>query len=135
LTRIARLVLDTSAYSRFRAGHPEVLERIAQADVVHIPSTVLGELYGGFGLGRRERENRQSLAEFLDEAFVSVLPTTPEVAERYGQIYVGLRKRGRPVPVNDMWIAAAVIDCGGHLLTFDSDFRSIGSLSVTIVDA
>jgi len=134
VSRIARLVLDTSAYSHFRAGHKETLEHIAGADVVHLPATVLGELFGGFQLGRQERENRQTLSEFLDEPFVSVLPTTAEVAEQYGRIYAELRRRGRPVPVNDMWIAASAIDSGGHLVTFDSDFQAVSGLTVTIFD-
>ena len=130
-----RLVLDTSAYSHFRAGHKETLESIAGADVVHLPTTVLGELYGGFQLGRQERENRQALSDFLAEPFVSVLPTTPEVAEQYGRVYAALRRRGRPIPVNDMWIAAAAIDCGGHLVTFDSDFQFVSGLTVSLFDS
>ena len=135
MTGSGRLVLDTSAYSHFRAGHSETVETIAGADVVHLPATVLGELYGGFRLGRHELENRQTLSEFLAEPFVSVLPTTPEIAEQYGGIYADLRRRGRPVPVNDMWIAAATIDCGGHLVTFDSDFQFVSGLTITLFDS
>ena len=83
-----------------------------------MPATVLGELEAGFLLGQRTRENRVALSEFLEEPFVSVLPTTPEVARRYGEIFARLRKAGTPIPVNDIWIAAATVDCGGHLLTF-----------------
>lgn len=135
MTRPGRLVLDTSAYSRFRAGHEVALDHIAQADVVLLPATVLGELYGGFASGRRERENRQALEEFLEEPFAAVLPTTRQVAEQYGRVYGSLRRMGRPVPVNDMWIAAATLDCGGHLLTFDSDFSVIPGLVTTVVDS
>ncbi len=128
-------MLDTSAYSHFRAGHEEALDTIAGADVVQIPATVLGELYGGFEMGRREHENRQALSEFLAEPFVSVLPTSPEIAEQYGHIYAALRRAGTPVPVNDMWIAAATIDCGGRLLTFDSDFRLVPGLRVQVLES
>src|SRR5438132_1091747 len=55
---VDRLILDTSAYSHFRAGHPEVLDQLAQATAVVIPVTVLGELEAAFQLGRRARENR-----------------------------------------------------------------------------
>jgi tRNA(fMet)-specific endonuclease VapC len=61
------------------------------------------------------------------------LPTTPEVAHRYGQVYARQRRSGRPVPVNDMWIAASAIDCAGHLVTFDKDFGRIEALDCTVL--
>ena len=129
-----RLVLDTSAYSYMRAGHEAVLDRIAAAEIVWLPVTVLGELEAGFELGSRVRENRVTLAEFLAEPWVSVLPSTPEMARRYGQIFARLRRAGMPIPVNDIWIAAATIDCGGHLLTLDHDFERIDGLDCTVLD-
>ncbi len=128
-----RLVLDTSAYSRMRAGHDKVLEQIAAAEAVLIPATVLGELEAAFELGRRPKENRTALTSFLAEPFVAVLPTTSEVARRYGQVFARLRRAGTPIPVNDIWIAAATIDCGGRLLTFDQDFDRVESLDRVVL--
>lgn len=128
-----RLVLDTSAYSHFRAGDTRVISFIAAAEIVFVPTVALGELEAGFNLGRRERENQTLLAEFLSEPFVSILPVTPMVARRYGQIFADLRRAGTPIPINDIWIAATALDCGGHLLTFDGDFRQIASLDCTVL--
>ena len=130
----SRLVLDTSAYSHMRAGHGDVLDMIAKAEVVLMPVTVLGELEAGFELGSRARENRVVLAEFLSEPFVSVLPTTPEVARRYGQIFARLRRAGTPVSINEIWIAASTVDCGGHVVTFDRDFHRMQPLDYTVLD-
>ena len=71
---VARLVLDTSAYSRLRLGHDMVLDSVAAAEMVLLPATVLGELDAAFELGSREKENRVVLTEFLDEPFVSIVP-------------------------------------------------------------
>ena len=128
-----RLILDTSAYSRFRAGDERVLDFIAAAEVVGLSTIVLGELEAAFSLGRRERENRTILAEFLAESFVSVLPVTPAVARHYGRLFAELRRAGTPIPINDIWIAATTLDCGGHLLTFDGDFRRIVLLDCTVL--
>ncbi len=130
---IARLVLDTSAYPRMRAGHDRVLDLVAAAEIVLLPVIVLGELEAGFELGRRQRENRMALAEFLSEPFVAVRPPTPEVARRYGQIFAQLRRAGLPIPINDVWIAATALDCGGPLLTFDHDFERIDALEYTVL--
>ncbi len=131
---VSRLVLDTSAYSHMRAGHDVVLDMVAAAEIVLMPVTVLGELEAGFELGSRARENRVVLAEFLSEPFVSILPITPEVARRYGQIFANLRRAGTPITTNDIWIAATVVDCGGYLVSFDQDFHRIQSLDCTILD-
>jgi tRNA(fMet)-specific endonuclease VapC len=100
---------------------------------VYLPTTVLGELEAAFRLGRRTGDNRAKLEEFLQEDFVSVLPVTTDVARRYGEIFVDLRTAGTPIPVNDIWIAAATIDAGAQLITFDSDFDRIARLERTIL--
>jgi tRNA(fMet)-specific endonuclease VapC len=117
-----------------RAGHGEVLDLIAGAEVVLVPVTVLGELEAGFELGRRPRENRMTLASFLAESFVSVIPTTTEVARRYGRLFARLRRAATPIPVNDIWIAAATVDCGGRLITFDSDFARVEGLDCIVLE-
>jgi len=125
---VDRLVLDTSAYSHFRGGHAQVLDALARAERVLIPVTVLGELEAAFEWGNRARENRRALEDFLEEPFVEVLSITPAVARHYGRVFAGLRRAGTPIPVNDIWIGASVIDCGGTLLTFDRDFDRIAGL-------
>lgn len=131
---MTRLVLDTSAYSHMRAGRDRVIRLIADADAVLIPVTVLGELEGAFELSRRANENRVVLADFLSEPFVSILPATVEIARRYGLIYAQLRRAGTPIPVNDIWIAAAAMDSGGRLLTYDRHFGKVQGLDCVILD-
>ena len=125
--------MDTSAYSRMRAGDMGLVELLAAAESLLMPVVVLGELEAAFELGSRARANRQALSEFLAEPFVDVLPVTTDVARRYGQLFAQQRRSGRPVPVNDLWIAAATVDCGGHLVTYDQDFGRIAALDCTIL--
>jgi len=111
-----------------------MLALLASAEVVLLPVTVLGELEAGFELGRRGRENRTVLASFLEEPFVAVLPTTPEVARRYGQTFARLREAGTPIPTTDIWIAAAAIDAGGRLVTFDDHFARVPGLDCLVLE-
>jgi len=106
---------------------------IAQADIVFVPVITLGELEGGFELGSRQKANRIAFGEFLDEPFVSVLELTSSVARRYGRPFAALRRAGTPIPINDVWIAATALDCGGHLVTFDGDYRRVESLDCSIL--
>jgi tRNA(fMet)-specific endonuclease VapC len=128
-----RLVVDTSAYARLRRGNAAVVDAISRARTVLVPTVVLGELEAGFVLGGRPAENRLMLDDFLAEPFVSVIDVTVEVAARYGHLFAQLRTAGTPVPTNDIWIAAATIATGAHLVTFDTDFARIPALSATIL--
>ena len=131
---VDRLVLDTSAYSYFRRGHEGVLSAVASAERVLIPMTVLGELEAAFEFGTRARENRRSLEDFIEEPFVDLLQVTRSTARQYGRTFAALRRAGTPVPVNDVWIAAASIDCGGTLLTFDRHFDHIPGLNHLLLE-
>ena len=135
MTPIDRLVLDTSAYSHLRAGHAGALDGAADAAVIVMPVTVVGELEAGFELGRRGQENRRALVEFLEEPFVGILDVTTETVRHYARVFAALRRAGTPIPTNDVWIAAATIECRGHLLTFDSDYCRVGGLEYTLLDA
>jgi tRNA(fMet)-specific endonuclease VapC len=128
-----RIVLDTSAYSRFRSGDPRMLDCLTRAEAVLLPVIVLGELEAGFRLGRHVRENRVALAEFLQEPFVAVSSVTPDVARRYGEIFAELRRAGTPISVNDLWIAACTLESGAHLVTYDADFERISKLEKTVL--
>lgn len=127
-----RVVLDTTAYSRFRAGNESVIDWLAGAAVVYLPVTVVGELHAGFALGTRRRQNEESLAGLLREPFVEVLDVDSEVARQYGEIFAQLRRAGTPIPTNDIWIAATTLRAGGHLLTFDRDFEQVRGLPHTL---
>lgn len=130
----ARLALDSSAYSHLRGDDARVRSHVAAAAHVIIPATVLGELHAGFAAGGRLRENQVRLAEFLEGEHVDIAVVDQDVARRYGQIFAALRRKGTPVSVNDMWIAATVIERAAHLLTFDTTFRRIEGLDVTILE-
>lgn len=128
----ARIVLDTSAYSQARRGADIALDAIVRADVVFVPVTVIGELEAGFRVGSRYRENRRALDEFLREPYIQVMHVTADVARLYGQIFASLKRAGTPIPVNDIWIAAATLGSGAHLVTFDEDFARIDGLPHTL---
>jgi predicted nucleic acid-binding protein len=130
-----RILIDTSAYSRLRGGDPRVLDRMAAATLVLLPTIVLGELEAGFLLGSRATENRRSLAELLAEPFVQVVAVDEGVARQYGAVFAQLRRDGTPIPTNDIWIAAAAIERAATLITFDTHFDRVRGLACEILAA
>src|SRR5467141_2354054 len=119
------VLLDTSAYSALQRGHPPVLDVMGRSETVAVSAVVLGELYSGFRAGIRWAENTAQLAQFLSKPSVRVLNVTEETALRYAEVDVYLRRKGRPIPRNDVWIAAVALEHGLQLLTLDIHFREI----------
>ena len=127
---VSKVLLDTSAYSALHRGDLAVLDVLRQAEIVGVPAVVLGELYSGFRQGNRWAENQARLAKFLSRPSVRVLPVREETAVRYAEIDVYLRRNGRPIPRNDVWIAAAAMEHGMQMVTLDDHFREIPLLVI-----
>ena len=85
---MSKILLDTNAYSHFLLGDKRVLESLAGADLVYISIFVLGELYYGYLLGNKEKENRQKLNTFLDKPSVFLLNATQETSEFFAIIKI-----------------------------------------------
>jgi tRNA(fMet)-specific endonuclease VapC len=122
------ILLDTNAYCDFMLGAPAAVEVVAYAKHVLINSTVLGELLGGFAAGSRQAKNRGELTQFLDSPRVQIVPVTLETADHYALIYATLKRKGQPIPTNDLWIAASAFEHGAALLTRDAHFSKIEGL-------
>lgn len=122
------ILLDTNAYTAFMLGETAVVEVVAHAERIGLNSIVLGELLGGFAAGSREAKNRAELARFLDSPRVEVIPVTAQTADSYALVYSGLRRKGQPIPTNDLWIAASALEHGAALLTRDAHFAQIDGL-------
>jgi tRNA(fMet)-specific endonuclease VapC len=128
---LARVHLDTNTYTAFKLGASDALFIISHADEIVVPVVVLGELRAGFAVGTRASQNNRELLEFLASPRVRVAHVTPDVTERYAAIYAQLRHDGRPIPTNDLWIAAGVVaDGDAALYTHDPHFECVRGLRV-----
>jgi tRNA(fMet)-specific endonuclease VapC len=127
-----RVLLDSSAYSRLKVGHRVVARAIRDADAIVFSVIVLGELLAGFRRGSRLDRNRAELEEFLASPYVTLLPVTPVTADRFARVLADLRDRGRPIPTNDVWIAAHALESGADLVTFDRHFEHVAGLVTRI---
>lgn len=62
--------------------------------------------------------------------------TAPRITVRYyARTFSSRRRAGTPIPINDVWIAAATMECNGHLLTFDRDYLRVTNLDHTLFEA
>jgi len=122
------IALDTNAYIAFKRGDEQIVTVLQHAPIIIVCVTVLGELLGGFAAGQRESHNRSELTQFLNTPRVKVVSSTIATADLYALVYAALRRKGQPIPTNDLWIAASSLEHGAALLTLDAHFQNIDGL-------
>ena len=123
------LLLDTSAYSALTRGHRGVVWHVRGSSRVLMSSVVVGELLYGFRHGSRFEENASRLGAFLSRPAVALLPVGRVTADRYGLLASALRRKGRAIPTNDLWIAAQALETGADILSSDPHFGLVDGLS------
>ncbi len=78
--------------------------------------------------GSKEKKNIEELNHFLDSPRVHVIEIDEETAEFFAEIYSGLKKKGKPIPSNDIWVASSAMRHGLSLFTSDEHFKQIDGL-------
>ena len=124
-----RLLLDSNAYSEFMRGNCQVRELVRTAEEVLLSAVVVGEQLFGFRQGQRFEQNLAELRSFLESPYVSFIPVGPVTADRYSRIMASLKAKGRPIPTNDVWIAAHAIETGADLLSADTHFEQVDGIA------
>ena len=117
-----RIALDTNRYVDLWRGVAETVNVLEQAEAVLVPFVVLGELRAGFAHGRRHAENERTLRQFLLKDGVDVLFADDQTTHHYASVFRQLRKQGTPIPTNDMWLAALVLQHNLALHARDKHF-------------
>lgn len=123
-----RIAIDTNIYTSFKCNDQSVVEALRDCDLIGVDITVIAELFSGFSLGDKEKKNRQELEAFLNSPRVDMLLHDLETADYYALIVKRLKAKGRPIPTNDIWIAANAMKHGLALYSFDSHFEEIEGL-------
>ena len=123
-----KLALDTNRYTDLCRGDMSVVETIEQAEEVWLPFIVLGELRAGFAVGSQGSRNEAILRRFLLKPGIGVLYPDEQTTHHYGAVYRQLRTQGTPIPTNDMWIAALVLQHSLVLFARDVHFDALPQL-------
>ncbi len=121
-----KLLLDTNAVVALQQKNSHLLRLLENEEDIFVPAIVIGELYyGAYNSGRPE-ENRKIVAEFAADR--KVLHCDANTGDAYGQIKYALRMKGRPIPENDIWIAALTLQYDGILVTRDEHYSEVENL-------
>ena len=121
-----RVLLDTSAAAALLRGDPGVGEALERSDEVYTSIVVVGELMYGARHSKNAPSNLEHVAAFA--AAIVVLPANQGTADVYARIKHALRTKGRPIPDNDLWIAATAVQHELALMNRDAHFDEIDEL-------
>ncbi len=114
------MILDTNALSAAADDDPGVVALLARAEQMVLPVIVLGEYRHGAAQSRNRASYESWLAELLPDCLVLDIqePTT----HYYAEITLELKRKGKPIPTNDIWIAALCRQHSLPLLSRDRHF-------------
>ena len=126
-----RVALDTNRYIDMCRGLADTVKILEEADQVFLPFIVIAELRARFSFGTRAAENERVLRLFLFKPGVSVLYADEQTTHHYASAYRQLRTQGTPIPTNDLWIAALVLQHNLVLCARDRHFQHLPQLLTT----
>ncbi len=129
-----RILLDSNAYSLLMRGHKQAADLVRTADELLLSAVVVGELMYGFRRGTRFEENAAGLRSLLANPYTSFVEVGSVTADRYSRIFASLRAKGRPIPTNDVWIAAHAMETGADLLSADRHFKHVDGIAWISLD-
>jgi tRNA(fMet)-specific endonuclease VapC len=120
------MALDTSVAIRFLNGDSAVTAKVLSRLEIVLPVVVAGELLFGAENSARALQNLPQYLEFISACIV--MPMGIETARSYAHTRLALKRKGRPIPMNDVWIAAQCLEQGWVLVTDDQDFNYVDGL-------
>jgi len=126
-----KVLIDTNCYAALMRGDETIARFLDDSEVVYLSVIVAGELMTGFRGGSMERQNRLYLQEFIKEGGKTVIAKVGlDTAERFALVKDSLERKGKPIPINDIWIAAQCMETGAVLLSRDAHFGAVDGLLV-----
>jgi tRNA(fMet)-specific endonuclease VapC len=125
-----KLALDTNRYRDLCDNDQDVVRLLENAESIYVPFIVIAELRAGFALGTKGRENESVLQRFLMKPGVEVAYAGDATTRSYASLYRQLRQQATPIPTNDLWIAALVLERGFVLCSRDEHFKHLPQLNI-----
>ena len=123
---LGRFLLDSSILIRIIRGDTLLAEKLAELPQVFIVPTIIGELY--YGARKSEKFTSEESHILAVTQAIVLLPYDYQTGVIYANIKDVLRRKGRPIPEADIWIAAAAQQYNLTLVHRDQHFDEIAGL-------
>ena len=123
-----RFCLDTNIAVAYLNGEEALLTHVKDADEIWLAPIVFGELLFGAAKSTRAKENKERIVRLIED--FELLPWIQDVGHRFADVKLELKRKGKPIPENDLWIAAFALASKLPLVTRDAHFDEIEQLTV-----
>jgi tRNA(fMet)-specific endonuclease VapC len=124
----SRVAVDTNIVIAFLNGDESILEKFESTDRILLPFPAKGELLFGAMCSARAAQNVDRLQKLFLQ--FETIHSSLDVEVRYAETKSKLKTKGRPIPENDIWIAACAQSADVPLSSRDEHFRAIDDLIV-----
>ena len=125
---VKHIAIDTNIAIALLNNQPNIYSILSKFDIIYLPITVCGELLFGAKNSKLSIKNTKRYIEFIESC--ELLDTNLVVAQNYASIRFELKEKGKPIPENDIWIAAICVTNNIPLCTSDMHFNNIDELKV-----
>ncbi len=120
------LIIDTNALSAAAEEHPGIMAILAGAQQLALPVVVIGEYRYGIAQSRHRARYRRWVDGLIADC--RVLEVSEQTTHHYAAIGIELKQAGKPIPTNDLWIAALCRQHGLPLLSRDGHFDAVSGI-------
>ena len=120
------VLLDTTVVVAYYRGDQTLPPRFVESRIMYVPWVVLGELHFGAQRAQRRQQQLENIRDLL--TFAAVLFPDQSTTEHFGQIKAELAQQGRPIPDNDLWIAAIARQHSLPVASRDAHFTHVPGL-------
>ncbi|MGN6437754.1 MAG: type II toxin-antitoxin system VapC family toxin [Agriterribacter sp.] len=125
-----KVLLDTNIISEWLKGDSIIADKIDRAEELFIPAIVIGEMFYGARYSKQVEKNIETIVSIAER--YQVLQVDSSTAAIYGIVKAVLRKKGKPIPENDIWIASIALQHSLSLVTRDKHFKDVDNLTTIV---
>ncbi len=129
-----KYLIDSNVIIDHIGGHKRIPEIVSGAESMFVSQIAIAETKVGCVDMARGRKDRAALDAFLRLPNVVEITLTPATTDLYAKVFRSLREAGRPIPVNDIWLAAQALEHGAVLVSRDRHFEAVANLQTLIED-
>lgn len=129
-----RFLLDANVIIDHIEGCKHLPETVLKSETMFVSRIAIAEMKAGFDDTRRGIRAREALELFLRLSNVVEITLTSATTDLYAKVFRSLHAAGRPIPVNDIWLAAQALEHGAVLVSRDRHFEAVANLRTLIPD-
>ena len=122
---MSKILIDTNIYTEILNNNKTIIHHLQTADEIGLSVISIGELMFGFRNGKKFLENKSIFDRYCSKPRVYVHDIDHETIDYYSEIKYQLKIDGKPIPSNNIWIAATAMQHGLRVLSFDKHFQYI----------